>query len=140
MEGLLNKSARRLALWGIYGAFAGYAIYANWHSAMFQFGGPLWIWKAILWATLAGFLAYSVYCSSREDLFRSIGVILTMHWGRQISADLYLGLLVGMFFIYLHDGAVIALIWLLPTLAFANLSILLYMAINFESIVTRFLI
>jgi len=135
----MSKSGRRHALWGIYAAFASYAIYTGWHESMFQFGGPLGALKISIWAALVGFLAYSIYCSSREDLFRSIGVITTMHWGRQISADLYLGLFVAMFFIYLNEGAVVALIWLLPTLAFANLSILLYMAINFETIVTKFL-
>ncbi len=135
----MSKSGRGLALWGIYGAFASYAIYANWHQTMFQFGGPLGAVKIALWAALIGFLAYSVYCTSREDLFRSIGVIATLHWGRQIGADLYLGLFVGIFLIYLNEGAVVALIWVLPTLAFANLSILLYMAINFETIVAKFL-
>ena len=62
-----------------------------------------------------------------------------MHWGRQIGADLYLGLLVAIFFIYLNEGAVVALIWFLPTLAFANLSILLYIALNFDTIVGKFL-
>lgn len=135
----MSKTGRALALWGIYGAFASYAIYANWHQSMFQFNGPLGALKLTLWAALVGFLAYSVYCSSREDLFRSIGAIVTMHWGRQIGADLYLGLLVGIFLIYLNEGAVVAIIWLLPTLAFANLAILLYVAINFETIVARFL-
>ena len=135
----MSKFARSLALWGLYGAFAIYATYANWHQTMFHFGGPLGALKLVVWAALIGFLAYSVYCTSREDLFRSIGVITKLYWGRQIGADLYLGLLVGIFFIYLNEGAVVALIWLLPTLAFANLSILLYVAINFETIVTKFL-
>lgn len=136
----MNKSVRGLALWGSYGAFACYAIYANWDQTMFQFSGPLWALKIIVWAALIGFLTYSVYCTSREDLFRSIGVIAKMHWGRQIGADLYLGLLIGTLFIYLNEGAVVALIWFLPTLAFANLAILLYVAINFDTIVTKFLI
>jgi len=136
----LRIIGRSLALWGIYGAFAFYAIYANWHQMMFQFSGPLGALKIIVWAALIGFLAYSVYCTSREDLFRSIVVIAQMYCGRQIGADLYLGLLIGILFIYLNEGAVVALIWVLPTLAFANLSILLYVAINFETIVAKFLI
>lgn len=135
----MSKTGRGLALWGIYSAFASYAIYTNWHQTMFQFNGPLGALKLTLWAALVAFLAYSVYCTSREDLFRSIGVITTMHWGRQIGADLYLGLFVGILVIYLNEGAVVALIWFLPTLVFANLSILLYMAINFETIVAKFL-
>ncbi len=130
---------RGLALWGLYGAFASYAVYAYWHDTMFQFGGPLGSIKFIVWVTLVGFLAYSLHCSSREDLFRSVGAIAKMYWGRQIGADLYLGLLVGIFIIYLNEGALAALIWLIPTLAFANLSVLLYMALNFDSIVVKFM-
>ena len=133
----INK--RGLALWGIYGAFAVYAIYANWHDTIFQFSGPLGGIKLSVWLALAGFLAYSVYCSSREDLFRSIGSIAKLHWGRQIGIDLYLGLCIGFVIIFLHDGPMVVLIWLIPTLAFANLSMLLYLAVNFDSIVATFM-
>ena len=136
----MSKSGRSLALWGIYGAFACYAVYANWHQPLFQFGGLLGPLKMIVWATLAGFLAYTIFCTTREDLFRSIGAIARLHWGRQIGVDLYLGLFIGIFLIYLNEGIVVALIWLLPTIAFANLSILLYVAINFDTIVAKFLI
>ncbi|MGI9235190.1 MAG: hypothetical protein ACR2RD_16270 [Woeseiaceae bacterium] len=136
----MSKSGRGLALWGIYGVFACYVVYTNWHPEILQFGGPLGMLKMAVWAALIGFLAYSVYCTSREDLFRTIGVIAKLYWGRQIGVDLYLGLLVAMLFIYLNEGAVVALIWLLPTLAFANLAILLYVAVNFETIAAKFLI
>ena len=130
---------RGLVLWALYGAFAVYALYAYWHETMFGFSGPLGNAKLVLWLALAGFLIYSVYCSLREDLFRSIGAIARLHWGRQIGTDLYLRLFIGILIIYLHEGPIIALIWLIPTLAFANLSILLYVAINFDSIVARFM-
>lgn len=135
----MNKYTRSAALWALYFAFATYALWANWHSAMFEFSGSLGGVKLIVWLVLAGFLAYSIYCTLNENLFRSIGTISTMHWGRQIGIDLYLGLLVSLFIVYLHDGALVALIWLLPTLAFANLSILLYLAINFDSLAARFI-
>jgi len=130
---------RGLALWGLYGMFAGYAVYAYWHETMFVFSGTLGGAKLLVWLALAGFLIYSVYCSLREDLFRSIGAIAKLHWGRQIGADLYLGLSIAILIVYLHEGPLAAMIWLIPTLAFANLSILLYVALNFDSIVARFL-
>jgi hypothetical protein len=133
----INK--RALALWGLYGAFAFYAVSTFWHETMFRFSGPLGNAKLLLWFVLAGFLTYSVYCSWREDLFRSIGSIAKLHWGRQIGADLYLGLFVGILIIYLHEGPAAALIWLIPTLAFGNLSILLFVATNFDSIVVKFI-
>jgi hypothetical protein len=105
---------------------------------MFRFSGPLGSAKLLVWLALAGFLIYSVYCSSREDLFRSIGAIARLHWGRQIGTDLYLGLFIGLLIIYLHEGPIAVLIWLIPTLAFANLSMLLYVAVNFDSIVFKF--
>ena len=130
---------RGLALWGLYAAFAAYAFYSYWHETTFRFNGPLGGIKLLVWLVLAGFLIYSVYCSAREDLFRSIGAISKLHWGRQIGTDLYLGLFIGILIIYLHEGAIAALIWLIPTIAFANLSIFLYVALNFDSIVVRFL-
>ena len=118
--------------------FAVYAVYAYWHETMFRFGGTLGGIKLLVWLALAGFLVYSAYCSSREDLFRSIGAIARLHWGRQIGIDLYLGLSIGILIIYLHEGSIAVLIWLIPILAFANLSMLLYVAVNFDSIVARF--
>jgi hypothetical protein len=40
--------------------------------------------------------------------------------------------------IWLHEGFIIALIWLVPVLLFANLATLLYVAVHFESLVDRF--
>lgn len=135
----MRINSRALALWGVYLAFTGYAIVAHWQETTLRFDGPLGGAKLLVWLALAAFLVYSVYCSMHEDLFRSIGEILKLHWGRQIGTDLYLGLFVAMILIYLHGGPTTALIWLLPTIAFANLSILLYVALNFDSIAGAFL-
>jgi hypothetical protein len=40
--------------------------------------------------------------------------------------------------IILHEGFVVALVWLVPVLLFANLATLLYVAIHFEALVARF--
>lgn len=128
-----------LVLWGLYGAFALFALFANKQETTFQFSGPLGGIKAIVWLVLFAFLGYSVYCSFQENFFRSVRSIATLHWGRQIGADLYLGLLVGLFIIFLNEGVLVALLWLVPTLIYANLVVLLYLAINFDSIVTKLL-
>ena len=128
-----------IVLWGLYFAFALYALIANMRETTFQFDGTLGGIKAIVWLALIGFLSYSVYCSFRENFFRSLRSIATLHWGRQIGADLYLGLLIAIFIIFLNEGAVTALIWLVPILIYANLAVLLYLAINFDSIVTKLL-
>lgn len=125
--------------WGAYVAFVALALYFNWHPRVFAFDGQLGVVKLLVWGLFAGFLGYSIYCSSRENIFRSVPKISQLHWGRQIGADLYLGLLLALFVIYLNEGALAAALWLLPTLAFANLSILLYFGIHFDSIVAKFL-
>jgi tryptophan-rich sensory protein len=62
------------------------------------------------------------------------------HWGRQIGIDLYIGLLLSVFLIYLHTGSVgIALFWLIPCLIFGNLATLLYFAIHYNSLVEKLL-
>ncbi|MGI9223250.1 MAG: hypothetical protein ACR2QX_02140 [Woeseiaceae bacterium] len=128
-----------LLLWGLYGALALSAVTANMQEATFQFSGPLGAAKVVVWLALLAFLIYSVYCSFKENIFRSVRSIATLHWGRQISADLYLGLFVSVFIIFLNEGALVAAIWLIPILIYANLAVLLYLAINFDSIVTKLL-
>ena len=129
---------RGLVLWGLYVGFATYAIYTYRHDGMFNLDGPLAGLKIAVWIALVGFFAYSIYCTARENFFRSLREIAKLHWGRQIGTDLYLGLFVAMIIIYLNEGAVAVLIWFLPTLVFANLSILLYVALNFDTIVQKF--
>jgi len=131
---------KSLLPWGAYVLFVGIALYFNWHSRMLDFGGPLGLLKLTVWAALAGFLAYSIYCSSREDLFRSIREIGKLYWGRQVGADLYLGLGLGLVLIYLNEGLLAVLLWLIPMLAFANLAFLLYFAIHFDAIADKILI
>ena len=128
-----------LVLWGLYGAFALFAIFSNIQETTFQFSGPLGGIKAIVWLALFAFLGYSVYCSFKENFYRSVRSIATMHWGRQIGADLYLGLFVSLFIIFLNEGALVAAIWLIPILIYANLIVLLYLAMNFDTIVTKLL-
>ena len=135
----MKINSRGIALWAIYGAFAAYAFNAYWHDTIFRFSVPLGGVKALVWVALAGFLVYSLYCTSREDIFRTIGTMSKLHWGRQIGIDLYLGLFIATFIIYLHEGTVAVLTWLVPTILFANLSVLLYIALNFDSLVARFL-
>jgi hypothetical protein len=127
-------------LWLAFVAFVALALSYDGHARLFTFGGPLAPIKLAIWVAFAGFLAYSVYCSARENLFRSVAKIGELHWGRQIGTDLYLGLLLALFVVYLNEGsALVALLWLVPALVFANLVTLLYFALHFEEIVGRFL-
>ena len=133
----LGKSG--LVLWGLYGAFALFVLFTQTNESTFQFSSPLGGVKAIVWLVLAAFLGYSIYCSFQENFFRSVRSVTTLHWGRQIGTDLYVGLFIALFIIFLNDGALVTLLWLVPILIYANLVVLLYVAINFESIVTKLL-
>jgi len=126
-------------LWGAYGVFAIFALSTNLQETTFQFNGLLGGTKAVVWLALLAFLGYSVYCSFQENFFRSVRSIAALHWGRQVGADLYLGLFVSLLVIFLNDGVFVVLLWLLPTLIYANLAALLYVAINFDSIAMKLL-
>ena len=128
-----------LVLWGLYFAFALFAVTTNIQETTFRFSGPMGAIKAVVWLALFAFLGYSVYCSYQENFFRSVRSIAALHWGRQIGADLYLGLFNSLFIIFLNEGALVAVIWLIPILIYANLVVLLYLALNFDSIVTKLL-
>lgn len=126
--------------WSIYTVFVVLALYFGWHPDLLNFSGDLALVKVLIGITYLGFLAYSSYCSMRENIFKTIAKMARLHWGRQIGIDLYLGLGLAMFVIYLNEGALVAALWLLPTLLFANLSILLYFFIHFESLISGFLL
>ena len=128
-----------MVLWGLYFAFALFALLTSIDETTFRFSGPLGGIKAVVWLALLAFLGYSIYCSFTENFFRSLRSIATLYWGRQIGADLYLGLALAIFIIFLNDGAMVALLWLVPILIYANLVVLLFFAINFESLVTKLL-
>ncbi len=128
-----------LLAWGVYALIAGLAFYLNWHTAMLSFAGQLGMVKLVIWLIYISFLLYSIYCSRRENIIRSVKSITQLHWGRQICLDLYLGLLITLLIIFLHEGLFIMALWLLPVLAFGNLATLLYVVIHFESLVGHFM-
>jgi hypothetical protein len=128
-----------LISWGVFAAFVTCAIGVGWHATLFRFDGPMGAAKLTVWLAFLLFTAYSVYCSSRENIFKTIRTMARLHWGRQIGTDLYLGLLLFLAVIYLHQGSALVLAaWLIPVLLFANLATLLYVAIHFESLMARF--
>ncbi len=128
-----------LISWGVFAGFVVCAVGLGWHDSIWRFSGMMGAAKGIVWATFLLFTAYSVYCSRRENIFKSIRSMAQLQWGRQVGIDLYLGLALSLSVIYMHQGSLIPLaLWLIPVLLFANLATLLYVAIHFESLVTRF--
>lgn len=98
--------------------------------------------EVVRWIALAFLLAftgYTIYCIRTENFRKSARAVLALSWGRQFVIDLYLGLFLFVFMIYLNEGSLmIALLWLLPTLLLGNIVPLLYFVVNFESIVRHF--
>jgi len=127
--------------WLSFALFVTVALYFNWHNLHIRPSDPLAGGKYVVWFTFAAFVAYSIYCSSRENLFESVKKIAQLHWGRQVGIDLYVGVALTLFIVYLNEGSGLSvLLWLGPALAFANLATLLYFAVHYDSIVAGFLV
>lgn len=129
---------QRTVGWALFTLFLVVAVVSAWTENTLEFGGPWGGAKAAIWLAFLSFLGYSIYCSTVENIFKSIVTIAQLNWGRQIGADLYLGLFIFLLFVYVHQGSILVLaLWVLPVLLFANLATLLYVALYFESIVAR---
>lgn len=112
----------------------------NNHQDLLSFSKPLAGGKLMIWAVLLGFSAYTLYCSTVEDFFKSLRKILAFRWGKQIGSDLTIGLLMFVYLIFLHSGSALsAFLWLIPCVCFGNLAALLYFAVHYDSIVGIFI-
>lgn len=127
---------KRHFLWLVYGVFVALAIIFKTQEPLFFSSGPYALGKPVLWLVLFAFLAYSLYCHVHEDFFQTMKKTDKYHWTKQIGVDLYIGVgLVG-YVIFLNQGAVVLALWLIPLLIYANLATLLYLAMNYDSIVS----
>jgi len=130
---------KQIVPWAVFAVFVSIALATHQGEPLFRSEGPYGPGKLIAWLLFLMFLAYSVYCSRRENIFRTIRSIYPFHWARQIGIDLYLGLVCALFLIYLNEASLLVLLlWLLPVLLFANLATLLYFAMHYDSIVSLF--
>jgi hypothetical protein len=129
---MINRSN---IFWLLYFGFVGSALFFSAEGHVFWSGGPFTLGRTVVWGCFLGFTLYSFYCSSKENLFKTIKAMAKFHWGRQIGLDLYIGLLLSSILIYMHGGAAIFLLWLVPILLFGNLATLLYFAIHFDTLV-----
>lgn len=131
---------KRNGLWIVFAFFVFGALYFHNGEPLFISEGDYPAGKPIIWLLFLSFLVYSIYCSSKENIFKTIKTISPFHWARQIGVDLYLGLLISMFIIYLNEGSLWVLsLWLIPIILFANLATLFYIAMNYDSLVSHFL-
>lgn len=127
---------KRHFLWLIYGIFVALALVFKTDEALFISNGPYALGKPILWLILFTFLGYSFYCHIQEDFFQTMKKTGKYHWTKQIGLDLYIGVGLVAYVIFLNQGALVLALWLIPLLIYANLATLLYLAMNYDSIVS----
>lgn len=133
------RTIKNNALWLIYFSFAAYALLSHTGEPIFSSAGQYGFGKTLTWLVLAVFLVYSLYCNSQENFFKTMRTITPYLWFRQVSIDLYIGLLVPLTLIYLNEGSLLVVaIWFIPILLMANLATLLYLALNYQSLVNHF--
>lgn len=97
------------------------------------------IFRWIALVILVLFTGYSIYCVYKESFFKFFRNLLSSRFGRQATMDLYIGVLLFTFFVYLIEGSVaVALLWLLPAIPFVNIVTLAYFVINFDKIISHF--
>ena len=129
----------RNLLWGSFILFVAIAFATHWDNQLIQFNSATGMARLILIAVWVGFLAYSVICSRKENIFRTIGEINKYYWGRQIGIDLYISVFLSIGLVYLVTGSILqALLWSLAFIPFANLAILLFVILYLDEIVAVF--
>ncbi len=91
-------------------------------------------WVAIL--LLISFGSYSIYCNLKESFFQSAKTMWRLHFGRQAIIDLYLGLILFMFFVYLIEDSILTTgLWFLAAIPFVNIVSLIYVIVHFDRII-----
>lgn len=131
---------KRHFLWFIYASFVALAVAFKGQEPLFLSDGPYPAGKIVVWVVLMLFLAYSLHCHLKEDFFKTMGKTGKFYWTRQIGIDLYLGVALSATLIYLNEGSLLVLVlWLIPLIIFANLATLLYVAMNYDSLLAHFI-
>ncbi len=91
--------------------------------------------KYILIGTLVSFVVYTIYCSFKENFVKSFRKIFQLLWGRQVGIDLYIGIFLFSFFVFMMEKSFsILFFWLLPSIIFGNIIPLVYLITHFEFI------
>ena len=78
------------------------------------------------------FMTYTAFTMMVEDFSSGVNVVTSLHWGKLMLLDLYLGFVVFGVLVYLVEKSVKkALLWTLPCLLFGNSVSLVYLALKF---------
>lgn len=135
----MPKILRRNLLWVFYLAFLLLAALYGSREPFLTTDSPYVFGKVFVFTIFAAFLAYSLYCSIKENFFKSVVQVNRYWWGLQIGLDLYVSVTISLCVIYLNEGSlIVTLLWAVPVLIFANLAILPYILLNYASLVGNF--
>ena len=133
------RTLKRQFLWVLYAIFVVIAVTAHSGEPVFKSSGPYAAGKYVVWLIFFLFLGYSIYCSTKASFIKSLPKINQYIWARQIGLDLYISVFLSLALIYFVEGSIlIVLLWFAPIFVFANLAILLYIALNYGEIVSHF--
>lgn len=132
------KTFLSTAPWIVFAGFAVIAAALSWQETTLSFehhGAG----KAAAFTAFFAFLAYTVYCSVRENFYGSVRKMARLHWGRQVGLDLYIGLILHAGFLWQTgvEGWTL-LFWVIPFLVFGNVATLLYLALHFDAVASVF--
>lgn len=133
-----NRFLKKNLLWVIFIIFACIGIATKKDASIFISQSQYGVGKYIIWLLFFTFFSYTIYCSRKENFYKSMRNIIQMYWGWQVVIDLYIGVMLPLLIIYLHGGMFVFLLWLLPIVINVNLFTLLYFALNYDSILTHF--
>jgi len=127
-------------LWPAFILFVVIAVFTSWNDQILQFDSGVGLTRLLLIIVWLAFLAYSIICSRHENIFRTIGTMKKLYWGRQIGIDLYISVFLSIALVYLVTGSIIqTLLWSLAFIPFANLAILLFIILHLDQIVAPFI-
>jgi hypothetical protein len=130
---------KRHGLWIFYFAFVALALFLHKGEALFVSSSQLPWGKPVLWLVLLAFLGYSLYCHKHENFFKTMSITGKYHWTKQIGVDLYIGVSLIACVIYFNEGWLVFALWFVPLLIFANLATLLYLALHYDSLISKLL-
>ena len=136
---MYGVSVRRILFWGGFALFVGVALVTYWDAKLLRVNDTVGLARLGLISVWLAFTGYSIYCIPQESLWQSAKQILTLFWGRQVTADLYISVFLSIGLIWLVTGSLTeTLLWSLVSIPYANLAILLFIILHLDEILTAF--
>lgn len=131
----IKRNTSSIVLWSVFFAFCAIAIGLHGNAGLLDFSGTTGLIRLVLIAVWVAFTAYSLICSRHENLFRTVGTMSKLWWGRQIGIDLYISVFLSVALVYLVTGSVgQTLFWGAAFIPFANQAILLFVILYLDRI------